>query len=258
MAKTLVVGDLHLKSYEVLPKVEDILADDAAIDRVVFLGDYCDEWGATDDKMIREIDEFTDWVELRRARGLHIDVLFGNHDFQYLLGEEGPGTHMGLVDYVRSTLLELDPQIACEVDGFLLTHAGLTQWFADEYLDDPADAAEAAQQLNDMLAENTVSARRALFSCGVERGGDEAPGPLWADKWELEEDPVDDIPQIVGHSPVASVCQGELPRVDDSAPELWFCDTFSLRSDMVPIGDGSMLLLDNGRVSVLYQQKMHP
>lgn len=252
MAKTLVVGDIHLKAFDILVKVDGILSEDGAIERVVFLGDICDEWDADDDQMVREVEEFTDWVEDRRADGLHVDVLFGNHDFQYLLGEYGPGTHMDLMQFVGATLFQLEPQIACEVDGFLLTHAGLTQWFVDEHLDDPQDAAEAAEQLNSILAERTYPALKAISSCGIGRGGDEAPGPLWADKWELEEDPVDGIPQIVGHTPVPSGCKGETRGIGSNAPELWFCDTFSLQSDMVPIGDGSMLLVEDGTVAIVH------
>lgn len=252
MAKTLVVGDIHLKAFDILAKVDGVLSEDENIDRVVFLGDICDEWRADDSQMVREIEEFADWVEDRRADGLRVDVLFGNHDFQYLLDERGPGTHMGLVQFVGATLFQLDPQVACEVDGFLLTHAGLTQWFADEHLSEPFDAVDAAEQLNNILAEGSRLALKVISSRGVERGGDEAPGPLWADKCELEEDPIDAIPQIVGHTPVAAACRGEVPGIGDDAAELWFCDTFSLRSDMVPIGDGSLLLVEDGVVRVIH------
>lgn len=45
MAKTLVVGDIHLKAYGILPQVDEILADDENISRVVSVGDLYDEWG---------------------------------------------------------------------------------------------------------------------------------------------------------------------------------------------------------------------
>lgn len=167
MAKTLVVGDVHLKASSILPAVDEILVDEGPFDRVVFLGDICDEWGAEDGQMMREVEEFADWAEEQRAGGLEVDVLFGNHDFQYLLGKCGPGTHMDLMGFVRTTLFELEPQIACEVDGFLLTHAGLTQWFVDEHLDEPATAEEAAGQINGLLAERIFPALETLFSCGM-------------------------------------------------------------------------------------------
>ena len=46
--KTLVVGDLHLKQQFVLPRIDGMLAGDAEIGRVVFLGDACDDWGANE------------------------------------------------------------------------------------------------------------------------------------------------------------------------------------------------------------------
>ena len=251
MAKTLVVGDIHLKASSILEKVDDVLECEGDIDEVVFLGDICDEWDADDDTFMREIEEFVDWVEDQRADGLQVEVLYGNHDFQYLLGEYGPGTHMNLLGFVGSTLFQLEPKIACEVDGFLLTHAGLTQTYADEYLNDPTDAEEAATQLNDILAENTYPALKVLSTCGEGRGGDEIAGPLWADKWELEEDPIDGIPQIVGHTPVSTAYRGEAELFNPDAPTIWFCDTHSLQSDMVPIGDGSMLLVEDGSVRVV-------
>ena len=57
MAKTLVVGDIHLKAYDILPQVDEILADDENISRVVFVGDLCDEWGVDVEHGSRRRDE---------------------------------------------------------------------------------------------------------------------------------------------------------------------------------------------------------
>lgn len=43
MAKTLVVGDIHLKASDILSEVDGALLVEDPIDRVVFLGDICDE-----------------------------------------------------------------------------------------------------------------------------------------------------------------------------------------------------------------------
>lgn len=252
MGKTLIVGDIHLKATSVLLKVDAVLKRDPAITRIVITGDVCDEWGADDILLIDELAELEDWVEDKRASGIQVDVLLGNHDFQYLLGVAGPGTQMDMVGHVRASLEPLRLQVACEVDGFLVTHAGLTQTFADEWLDEPENTVQAADQLNALFTENGYTGWEALASCGVGRGGHEMPGPLWADKWELEEDPADGISQIVGHTPVVTACRADIPGFEDDVPEIWFCDTFSLRSDMVPIGDGSMLCVDEGTVSVIH------
>ena len=44
--KTLVVGDTHLKQKQILPRVDAAIAAHD-VQRVAFLGDYCDDWGAS-------------------------------------------------------------------------------------------------------------------------------------------------------------------------------------------------------------------
>ncbi len=249
--KTLIVGDIHLKARSILPEVDEILEGDAGIGRVVFVGDICDEWGASEDRLMRELEEFADWVEERRRDGMQVDVLFGNHDFQYLLGEQGPGTQLELAPFVHETLFSLGLQIATLSDGFLVTHAGVTQAWCDEYLDAPENAEEVVEQLNGLLEDGSCYSLGSLFTCGPDRGGFDLPGPLWADRYELQEDPLEGIPQIVGHTPVETAALGEHLQWSPDAAEIWFCDTFSLFSDMRPIGDGSMLLVDEGAVRVV-------
>ncbi len=250
--RTLIVGDVHLKASAILADVDDVLSVHPEVQRIVFTGDICDEWNAGEALMMRELEEFADWVEERRDEGYEVDVLFGNHDFQYLLGKQGPGTIMDLIPFVRETLFPLGLRAAVTVDGFLVTHAGLTQSWADEHLDCPESAEEAAEQLNEMLDGRDYHDLQALFTCGPDRGGRGIPGPLWADRYELQEDPVEEMGQIVGHSPVDTACCSEGSGwVPDAAPELWFCDTFSLFSDGRPIGDGTMLLVEDGVVEVV-------
>lgn len=251
MTKILAVGDMHLKQEIILPRVE-LLAARYEVDRIVLLGDYCDEWRANDDLCMRALYFLADWVDELRDSGLTIDILLGNHDYQYLLEEAGPGTHVGLMREVRNLLLDLEPVIAVEEDGYLFTHAGLTNSWAERYLDEPRNAFEACVQLNDMYQSSQSENHCALFTCGPGRGGWDTPSPLWADCEELREDPFGGINQIVGHTPL-STCESsnEGSIVVDADEQLWFCDTFSLNGSMRPLGDGSMLLVNDGRVSVV-------
>lgn len=67
--KTLVVGDLHLKQQFVLPRIDGMLAGDAEIGRVVFLGDACDDWGANEADELNAMEFYAKWVrEPSRAR----------------------------------------------------------------------------------------------------------------------------------------------------------------------------------------------
>lgn len=249
--ETLVVGDVHLKARPILSAVDDVLASRPDIGRVVFAGDICDEWYAGPEKAVDGICSFARWVEKHRDQGLSVDIVFGNHDFQYLLGEEGPGTQLPLVPFVRETLFPLGLRMAHVVDGFLVTHAGLTCSWANEYLGQPSTAEEAALRLNEMLDEGSLRTLYKLSACGAGRGGREVPGPLWADRQELLRDPYPAFGQIVGHSPVPCVASKRVQTTafDGSRPSvvLWFCDTFSRFSNGRPIGNGEMLLMADGK-----------
>lgn len=251
MAKTLIVGDTHLKHEIILPRVDEA-AKRAGADRIVFLGDYCDEWRASGRLLVSALEFFSEWVGRTRRAGLEVDLLLGNHDFAYLLGSKGPGTNIHLVHDVRDLLLPLQPSIAATVDGFLLTHAGVTQTWADRFLDDPGDAASARDQLDAMYERGRLD---ELYACGPARGGLSVPGPLWADQRELWADAPHGFSQIVGHTPVRT-CTQEKSAASLSYGAgtcLWFCDTFSLASGLQPIGDASMLLVEDGEARAVGQ-----
>lgn len=75
----LFVGDIHLKSARVLPAVDRAVAM-TGTDGVVFLGDVCDDWDVTAREAVAAVRMFADWVAARRAAGLDVIVLAGNHD----------------------------------------------------------------------------------------------------------------------------------------------------------------------------------
>ena len=242
--KTLVVGDLHLKQQSVLPRIDETFAADAEIGRVVFLGDACDDWGATEADELGAMEFYAKWVGRHRERGMQVDVLLGNHDFCYVRGKRGPGSSMSIMRDLRAILEEeLQARSACAVGPYLCSHAGVTGVWAKQFLPDvPADAAAIAQRVNEMLAD--ASHWADLDSCPPSRGGWSLSGPLWADLRDMLDDALPGVPQIVGHTPVERVenyADGWMTRGQDA---LWACDTLSLMSYGAPIGDGSMLLVD--------------
>lgn len=250
MGKTLIVGDTHLKQAIILPRV-DAMAARYGVERIVFTGDYCDEWCASDIRLVDALCLLADWVEDARAAGMQVDLLLGNHDYHYVLGEEGPGMHREQIEEVKALLDELGPVVAASVEGFLVTHAGLTESWTDEHVGELVDADDAANRLNELYQDGDEENRRILLERGPGRGGWDLPGPLWADRDELRSDAVASIGQIVGHTPVSTcelLCGGEGDAHD--AP-VWLCDTFSLAPQLFAIGDGSMLLVEDGRVSVV-------
>ena len=245
--KTLVVGDMHCKEELILARV-DAAVEELSADRVVFCGDYVDEWRLSALAVREALSFLGDWVRARRAQGLAVELVLGNHDAQYLLHEPGAGTHEALYDEVAEALLALGVRAAVTVGASLVTHAGATAAWAGEFLDlsDGASADEVATQLNALLDDGVRMSLRMLATAGPGRGGYGLPGPLWADQGELVHDPLPGLDQIVGHTPVESVDLWQIPTEDGfAAPcHLVFCDTMSLTRDLAPLGDGSMVLVE--------------
>lgn len=252
---TIVVGDMHLKENIILPMVDKAM-EIAKATSVVLCGDYMDDWGADDTLAIRQLETLAEWLDGKRAAGVDVTPLIGNHDFCYLKQFAGCGTQMGILHEAKEILDGIDLKVATVVDGRLITHAGLTEGWRKSYMPDTIDAEHAADAINDMLESDTWS--RCLYEAGFERGGTSfTPGPLWADAEELLDDPASGIGQIVGHTPMRHVMTELAGDYDDDGSkstltDISFCDTFSLRgNNLTPIGDGSMLIVSkNGIKSI--------
>ena len=263
--RTIVVGDMHQKQHLILP-----IADSAirllGARRVVLLGDYCDDYSPNRDetdaeKLLKALEYQVDWVDRTRKRGIRVDALLGNHDVQYLIERQGPGTNLNCIVPVRRMLAQMNVRIAAAVDGWLATHAGLTSQFAnvvleidanDERSDRPSYSAESlSEQLNATLDhalsemfERGNDEELLLFNlCGPGRGGVCIPGPLWASTSELTVLGMPYLNQIIGHTPVYSV--RELEEQGFPGERFIACDTFSTDFDFRPLGDGSILLTDD-------------
>ncbi|MBS5450816.1 MAG: metallophosphoesterase [Coriobacteriia bacterium] len=254
--RTIVVGDLHLKQSRVLPLVDEAM-EQAGARRVVLCGDVTDDWGATDADALSELAQMALWVGELRLSGVRVDVLMGNHDFAYVGGPDTPGMRPWIRLEVQRLLYELGVVIATDIDDILATHAGLTEAWARSCLTwEPSTAEPAAnqiaRQLNKMLESGDRENFRRLGATGPARGGWGTPGPLWADATELAADYLPGLRQIVGHTPMTTCTRLLDDERHPDLPELWACDTFSTYRNGTPIGDGSLLLVDdNGRVSVV-------
>lgn len=263
--RTIVVGDMHQKQHLVLPIVDNAIRFLGA-KRVVLLGDYCDDYSPDRDetdaeKLLRGLEYQVDWVDRTRNRGVQVDVLLGNHDMQYLVERQGPGTNLNCIIPVRRLLAQMNVRMAAAVDGRLATHAGLTSQFADIVLEidteaepfgKPSHSAESlAARLNAAfdhalteMFDHGNDEELLLFNlCGPGRGGISIPGPLRASTSELTVLGMPHLDQIVGHTPVYSVC--ELEEQGFRGERFMACDTFSTDFDFRPLGDGSILLADD-------------
>lgn len=263
--KTIVVGDMHQKQRSILPIVDNAIRFLGAR-RIVLLGDYCDDYSpnrdTTDAKKLLEGLEFqADWIDRTRGRGIQVNVLLGNHDMQYLIERQGPGTNLNCIIPVQRLLAQMNVRMAAAVDGWLATHAGLTSQFANVVLEIGTNAARSdqpsysAESLSEQLNATFDHALSEMFEhandeellllnlCGPGRGGACIPGPLWASISELTVLGMPHLNQIIGHTPVYSVC--ELEEQGFCGERYMACDTFSTDFDFRPLGDGSILLADD-------------
>ena len=248
METTLIVGDLHLKQKFILPHVEQNMLDYGA-KRVVFLGDAVNDWYASDSFEISVMQFFADWVKQKRESGIIVDVLLGNHDYCYIKGIEGPGTHFANISQVSKILMDqLEVKVATTVGNWLCTHAGVVQRWAEKYLkgyrrNSQWSAEEFADVINSILGQKPRN-WKVLYTVGHARGGFDEPSPLWSDLSELSTNPANNLNQIVGHTPVEKVFHRK-NEFNGNEFEIWGCDTMSVYGgNLQPIGTGEMLLAE--------------
>lgn len=237
--KVLFVGDLHCKQEYVLPYVSK-LVNSQDVGKVVFLGDYVDDWNVPDKYVVRALDAQVAWYNEWRDK-LEVVNLCGNHDWSYFHKDKyvASGHRYDIERSVRYRLNKLNLQMSCVVDKYLVTHAGVTKEWLDYVgcAEKNVDAKSLSNSIN-LLYDMTDT---RLNLCGPSRGGTDVAGPLWCDAYE-DLDNMDgfEVNQIVGHSPVSCVCC----NTNKDGTVTYVCDTMSLTRQGTPIGNGSMLLLD--------------
>lgn len=240
MMRTLFVGDWHDKP-DNLPLVTEA-AERTSADRIVVLGDICDDWGVSNNMEVAAFECFMDWF-LEQSKHREVIPLLGNHDVPYWIPNDtasymlarriSPGFRPGAHRMVHRLMHRLPMRVAWSDGTVIATHAGITTGWLRRHFDDVPTAEELADSLNGRLPGDRVAS--LYFAIGPARGGDSRePSPLWADRRELIADGERSYIQVVGHSPVPTVTRDG---------DFWFCDTFSTFSDGRPIGDGSMLLM---------------
>jgi len=238
--KTLLIGDTHLMCRLILPEVSKVVKD-RGIDRVILMGDYTDQWGATcyPEFYKDDLRFLYRWKEQMVASGVEVVLLAGNHDVPYLIDEQVSYsvTNPFAFEWVKEMLYDLELQIAYQLGDFLVSHAGYTEdyepkkWHFETL---KSDQLEKLTWLHDHV--------------GLSRGGRFITGsPIWADyKLDLKEFYHRDFPkQIVGHTPFEKI---------DLTTDRIGIDTFSIsrNAEHTPLGNGDMLVYEDGRLDIVH------
>lgn len=260
--KILCVGDIHAKPWVV--HAVELLKDD--YDRIIFLGDYVDDWGATPDLSREALEAVFYFYHQNRFK---VVVLRGNHDFseyygytkrEFMCSGFNIGTHNLCQQIYRDNWHRL--YTAYIVHGnseefgndWWISHAGITNgWYRQwgEYWD--------SLTFDQKTRSSLLDTEEFLAQVGFARGGGSLnPSPIWADERELKANPKPFVNQIVGHTPVKTVTCHEFKNGDGSKNKIFFCDTFSTYRDGTSYGDGSCLSLDTeaGTWEKIYPMKL--
>lgn len=232
--RILVCGDLHCKV-----NLLEAALKCTEWDYFVFLGDACDNWGATQEDNIRIIERL---IELKDEYGERFIWIIGNHDWGYYdtsyrmsghIHEGSASIYYLLKDHIK------DWQISHHIGRFLFSHAGLSERWLDEVASPLANESFAHKPFGTIIEELKYKPglNNPLNNIGLlSNGFSDNPSPLWMRPDEGVLPPQMHRIQIVGHTPVR--------RIEQSETGFICCDTLSQDSSKMFYGDLTVLLID--------------
>ncbi len=193
---TLVIPDIHNDTAGA-----DAITASVPHDRVVYLGDYFDDFHDTP----ADARNVALWLEARTAEKNENVFLFGNHDIHYLWGVHAcsgytSGKFRAVAEAIKATSVRERMKFHTWVDGWLLSHAGLTAPLCKSS-DVKLFLGRVTRECRDSL---DYGEEHWLTSAGRDRGGWRNYGGItWCDFQTLQ--PIAGVKQLVGHTPGATV-----------------------------------------------------
>ena len=210
---------------------------DMTCDKIIFLGDYTDDYPPTTDEQI--INNLLDIIQLKYDYLEKVILLLGNHDEMYYNKHHGCSGYRSSYASILQTIFESNKnlfQIAYQEKNYIWTHAGISNDWYNVFLKEVKTLPEGniADKLNEIFFN---SSDMDLITCvGRSRGG-WAPygGPIWADKSETYDyyfHALEGYHQIVGHSKVQHILKKENKKKDSS---ITFCDCLDYKNEVLTI-----------------------
>jgi hypothetical protein len=141
------------------------------------------------------------------------EVLVGNHEMAFFAGDtidEGPHVDPPLFALVRERVLAGAWKVAAEVEGVIVTHAGVSRSLLPMWERADRDPAMFAGMLNERWRTELPIAERGEFGMGASLIlGPE--GPLW---WRplLADSVLPGARQVAGHTPIELLGRGRAAR----------------------------------------------
>lgn len=233
--KVFVIPDVHLKPW--ILKKADVLIEKGEYDKIVFLGDFVDDWGQE-----RNIGLYDDTFNaLRDFLKKHTNslVCYGNHDISYVWGRLESGysamaksTVLARLQEIRSILRADQIGFLFRIDQVLFSHAGLTRSFVMKHFayDTDTSVDHIVECVNHMT-------ERELWK---------DDSPIWArpQYGNAAMYPAGFL-QVVGHTPVEKV---------EKAGDLLSLDNFSTYRNGDSIGDVRFVWVDTETKEYYYAE----
>jgi hypothetical protein len=208
--KILVIPDIHHK----WRLAERIIAHERGnYDKIVFLGDYFDDFG--DNAKIS--GETADWLKTSIEVENRIHLL-GNHDMPYAFSHN---QHVSCSGFTHEKCREINSRLnhmdwaklslAYFKDGVMYSHAG----FSRRLFEHPVNGMESSSVL-EILERAINCARGGIYTCylgvGMSRGGSQMQGGVTWAHWYSDIDPINDWSMVVGHTTVGQPTYKWMPN----------------------------------------------
>jgi len=182
-------------------------------DKIIFVGDYVDEFILTDAQILKNFEEI---IELKKKYPEKVELLLGNHDVQYIYptGNKCTGFRESMF-FQLSMLFQENKKlfkIAHQEQNYLWTHAGIHRGFWSDQIMNKKYVIRHGEEMEHLEIDHSQSVadilnfcwetqHEPIFHCGWARGGNKkVGGPLWADFNETYKKPLDGYHQIIGHT----------------------------------------------------------
>ena len=187
--KILAIGDIHGENHwkKIIKKYED------QVDKVIWLGDYIDSFFVNGKN---QIDNLKEILEYKKNNWDKVDLLWGNHDLQYLGSSRCSGYQVNFAFEIEELFkTHLDYFQICSVySNWLFSHAGFTEIYChcqEHKITDPLQCNEICKDKN----------YKFFNFVGPQIHGDNLnEGPLWCRPRALLLNPLPNYHQVVGHT----------------------------------------------------------
>jgi predicted MPP superfamily phosphohydrolase len=193
--KVIVIGDIHGRDIW-----KEIVNQD--YDLVVFIGDYLDSYDISIDKQITNFQEILDY---KKANSDKVILLLGNHDFHYLpyIEDQYSGykrqTKSLASHLLQSHIKSGDIVMSITISNYLFSHAGVSDvWL--KRLEHYEENCDISTLINDYLIYKPSVFNFTMGMNFDECGDDICQTPIWIRPQSLLQSAVPGFIQVVGHT----------------------------------------------------------